>query len=124
MLAPHSYHPTLLHQISMRSLVSPRGASCSVTADILQKIKKFYITPNLFILLLHCTSLSLISLQIKLKKSFLFINLTCFMSKIYIGSAKRGDAGVEIPMSGIIVMFTLFSNGESESPSGATSYNT
>ena len=46
------------------------------------------------------------------------------MSKIYIGSAKRGDAGVEIPMSGIIVMFTLFSNGESESPSGATSYNT
>jgi hypothetical protein len=46
------------------------------------------------------------------------------MSKIYIGSAKRGDAGLELSMSGRIVMFTLFSNGESENLSGATSYNT
>jgi hypothetical protein len=85
----------------MRSLVSPICASCSVTAGFLQRIKKFYIR--------------------KLKK-FFFI-LTCFMSKIYIGSLKRGDAGVEAAMSGSIVMFTSLLRGWLGCPAGATSYN-
>jgi hypothetical protein len=86
MLAPHSFHPTLLYQISMTSLVSPICTSCSVTAGFLQKIKMFYTSQN--------------------SKSF-FLILTCFMFKIYIGSLKRGDTGVEASMSGSIVMVTL-----------------
>jgi hypothetical protein len=53
--------------------------------------------------------------------SFSFI-LTCFMSKIYIGSLKRGDAGVEAAMSGTIVMLTSLVNDGSSFPAGGTSY--
>jgi hypothetical protein len=45
------------------------------------------------------------------------------MSKIYIGSAKRGDAGVEAAMSGSIVMFTSLVSTGSVRPAGGTSYN-
>jgi hypothetical protein len=93
MLAPHSFHPTLLYQIC---------ASCSVTAGFLQRIKKFYMSQN--------------------SKMF-FLILTCLMSKIYIGSLKRGDAGVEAAMSGTIVMFTSLVSTLSVFPSGGTSYN-
>ena len=46
------------------------------------------------------------------------------MSKIYIGSAKRGAAGVEAFMSGINVMVTsLVFTGSSGCVDGGTSYN-
>jgi len=45
------------------------------------------------------------------------------MSKIYIGSLKRGDAGVEASMSGSIVMVTSPGSSSSVFPSGGTSYN-
>lgn len=48
MSAPHSFQLTLLYQISMRSLVSPICASCSVTAGFLQRFKKFYTSQNSF----------------------------------------------------------------------------
>jgi hypothetical protein len=45
------------------------------------------------------------------------------MSKIYIGSLKRGDAGVEAAMSGTIVIVTSLLSSISVFPSGGTSYN-
>jgi hypothetical protein len=45
------------------------------------------------------------------------------MSKIYIGSSKRGDAGVEAAMSGSIVMLTSLVSTGSVCPTGGTSYN-
>jgi hypothetical protein len=45
------------------------------------------------------------------------------MSKIYIGSPKRGDSGMEASMSGIIVIFTSLDNVGSWIPAGGTSYN-
>jgi len=101
MLVPHSFHPTLLYQISMRSLACPICASCSVTAGFLQRIKKF--------------------LRQKTQKGF-FLILTSFISKIYIGSPKRGDAGVEAAMFGSIVMLISLVNDGSVFPAGGTSY--
>ena len=49
--------------------------------------------------------------------------LTSFMSKIYIGISKRGDAGVEAAMSGTIFMFTSLVRSGSVFPAGGTSYN-
>jgi hypothetical protein len=45
------------------------------------------------------------------------------MSKIYIGSLKRGDSGVELAMSGRIVIITPLDFDESFFPGGGTSYN-
>ena len=46
------------------------------------------------------------------------------MSKIYIGFSKRGSAGVEAAMSGIIVMVTsLVFTGSPDGVDGGTSYN-
>jgi hypothetical protein len=45
------------------------------------------------------------------------------MSKIYIGSAKTGDAGVEAAMSGTSVMVTSLVSTGSVFPTGGTSYN-
>jgi hypothetical protein len=46
------------------------------------------------------------------------------MSKTYIGFSKRGAAGVEAAMSGIIVMVTsLVSTGSPGCVGGGTSYN-